>query len=168
MKVRGFPPIAGAPATRLILGSMPGVASIAAREYYGHPRNAFWTIMESLFGVARAAPYSDRVLALSNAGIAVWDVLKTCHRQGSLDSAIEPGTLVVNDLRRFLAKHPAIHHIYFNGGTARLLFERHVLPTLPAHRQAIARTTLPSTSPANAGMSLAQKIRAWRVITRNH
>jgi double-stranded uracil-DNA glycosylase len=146
---------------------MPSVASLAAREYYGHPRNAFWTIMESLFGVERAAPYPDRVHALTRAGIAVWDVLQTCRRQGSLDSAIEPDSLVVNDLRRFLAKNPAVHHIYFNGGTARVLFERHVLSTLPGHRQAIARTTLPSTSPAHAGLSLAEKIRAWRVITRN-
>lgn len=146
---------------------MPGAASIAAREYYAHPRNAFWTIVESLFGIERAAPYSERVQVLTCAGIAVWDVLKTCRRNGSLDSAIEADSLVVNDLRRFLEKNPGIDHVYFNGGTARALFERHVASTLTDNQSPLARTTLPSTSPAHAGMSLAQKTRSWRVIMRN-
>jgi hypoxanthine-DNA glycosylase len=168
VKIRGFAPLCGGNATRLILGSMPGNASLAAAEYYAHPRNAFWSIVEALLGAPRAAPYPDRVLALTDAGIALWDVLESCRRLGSLDSAIQAQGMVVNDLRRFLAKNPGISHIYFNGGTARVLFERHVAPTLPGNRQAIARTTLPSTSPANARMPLAGKIRAWRVITRSH
>lgn len=166
MKLRGFPPIAGSNATRLILGSMPGAASIAAREYYAHPRNAFWTIMESLLGVERAAPYPERTRALASAGIALWDVLKTCQRNGSLDSAIEKDSMVVNDFRRFLSRNPGIDHIYFNGGTAGALFRLHVLPRLSERQLEIPRFTLPSTSPAHARLSVADKFLAWRVITQ--
>jgi double-stranded uracil-DNA glycosylase len=162
--LRGFPPIAGSNATCLILGSMPGAASLAAREYYAHPRNAFWPIAEALLGIPVAAPYAERTRALADAGIAVWDVLKTCRRTGSLDSAIETDSVVVNDFRRFLAKHSGINHVFFNGGTAGALFQRHVLPGLPDGHQQIPRFTLPSTSPANARLALAEKIRAWRVI----
>ncbi len=162
--LRSFPPISGPGATRLILGSMPGVASLQAGQYYAHPRNAFWLIVESLFGIARENPYAERVLALEGAGVAVWDVLKACRRSGSLDSAIEPDSIVANDFRRFLKKNPGIGHIYFNGNTARQLFERHVMATLTDEQQLIPRLTLPSTSPANASFSLIEKTRAWRVI----
>jgi TDG/mug DNA glycosylase family protein len=143
---------------------MPGSASLEAREYYAHPRNAFWSIFESLLGMDRAAPYPARTRTLAGAGIAVWDVLKACQRRGSLDSAIVPDSIVVNDFRRFLARNPGIDHIYFNGGAARVLYERHVVPTLPVGQQGISRSTLPSTSPANARLSLTQKIQAWHVI----
>jgi TDG/mug DNA glycosylase family protein len=162
--LRGFPPIAGSNATSLILGSMPGSASLTAHEYYAHPRNAFWSIAETVLGIPRAAPYDERTRALANAGIAVWDVLKACRRNGSLDSAIETDSIVVNDFRRFLAKHSGITHIFFNGGTACALFQRHVLPLLSERQQMIPGSTLPSTSPANARLSLAAKIQAWRVI----
>ena len=162
--LRSFPPICAPGATRLILGSMPGVASLQAREYYAHPRNAFWTIAETLFGIARDLPYAERVRALEAAGLAVWDVLKACRRNGSLDSAIEAQSIVANDFRRFLKRNPGITRIYFNGNMARQLFDRHVLPTLTEKQQLIPRVTLPSTSPANAGFSLPQKTQAWRVV----
>jgi double-stranded uracil-DNA glycosylase len=162
----GFRPIGVPGATRLVLGSMPGVASLQAGEYYAHPRNAFWEIAEALFGISRTQPYAERVLALETAGVAVWDVLKACRRSGSLDSAIETGSIVTNDFRRFLRRNPGINRIYFNGGMAHALFERHVLPTLAEDQRLIARFTLPSTSPANARLTLAQKSLAWRVITR--
>jgi TDG/mug DNA glycosylase family protein len=165
--LRGFPPIAGSHATCLILGSMPGAASLAAREYYAHPRNAFWRIADALLGIPHAAPYAERTRALADSGIAVWDVLKACRRNGSLDSAIETDSVVVNDFRRFLAKHSGIDHIFFNGGAASALFQRHVLPRLSEKQQRIPRFTLPSTSPANARLTLAAKIRAWRLI-RQH
>lgn len=166
VKLHGFPPIAGASATCLVLGSMPGAASLAAHEYYAHPRNAFWAIMESLFGIDRAAPYAERTRALSAHGIAVWDVLATCRRRGSLDSAIEPDSVEVNDFHGFLAKHQQVRHIFFNGGMAAALFERHVLSMLTEPQQRIPRSTLPSTSPANARLPLGGKTRAWRVISR--
>jgi TDG/mug DNA glycosylase family protein len=162
--VRSFRPIIGSNATRLILGSMPGAASLQAREYYAHPRNAFWSIMESLLGIKRAAPYATRSRALAAAGVAVWDVLESCRRPGSLDSAIELHSIVTNDFERFLRQNPGITRIYFNGNTARRLFDRHVLPQLADSQKQIARITLPSTSPAHAGLSLPQKTRAWRVI----
>lgn len=163
--VRSFPPVNGGNASRLILGSMPGAASLLACEYYAHPRNAFWSIMESLLGIARAAPYATRTGALADAGIALWDVLETCRRNGSLDSAIEPDSIVPNDFGKFLRQNPAISRIYFNGGTARRLYDRHVLPALPESLQQIPRFTLPSTSPANASFSLQEKTLAWKVIS---
>jgi TDG/mug DNA glycosylase family protein len=164
-RLRSFRPIRGPRVTRLILGSMPGAASLQAAEYYAHPRNAFWMVMEALFGIARTLPYPERMHALEAAGVAVWDVLATCRRRGSLDSAIELDSIVPNDFARFLQEHPGIQRIYFNGATARRLYDRHVLPTLPVEQQQITLLTLPSTSPANAGLSLQQKIEAWRVIT---
>lgn len=162
--LRSFPPVQGSHASTLILGSMPGVASLQAQEYYAHPRNAFWTIMESVLGIERSAHYSVRTKALAEAGICVWDVLKACRRSGSLDSAIERDSIVPNDFRRFLRQHPGINRIFFNGNAARQLYDRHVLPTLAADQKLIARITLPSTSPANAGSSLREKTQAWQAI----
>jgi len=164
--LQGFPPICGPYASRLVLGSMPGAASLLASEYYAHPRNAFWKIAESLWDVDQALHYPARVLALKAARIAVWDVLKTCRRSGSLDSSIERESIVANDFRGFLRQNPEISRIYFNGNTARQLYDRHVLNTLPENLQLIPRFTLPSTSPANARLSLQEKIRAWRVISQ--
>ncbi len=96
--------------------------------------------------------------------IAVWDVLKSCVRGGSLDTSIEKDSIVPNDFAEFFAKHPKIERVYFNGGTAERLFRRHVLEGLGARREGIAFTRLPSTSPAHAGRSLAAKIEAWKEI----
>lgn len=163
-EIRSFLPIHGRNARVLILGSMPGIASLNATEYYAHPRNAFWNIAEALFGIARAQPYAARVRALELAGIAVWDVLAACRRRTSLDSAIEPASVVTNDLRKFLQRNARIGHIYFNGDATRKLYERQVLPGLTPRQQRIPRKALPSTSPAHAGLTLAQKIKAWSVI----
>ena len=157
-----FPPIATPDAHVLILGSMPGQASLAASQYYAHPRNAFWPLMATLLGFDAALDYPARTRALTAAGVAVWDVLHSCHRPGSLDSSIDAESLVVNDLAGFLARHRAIEHIFFNGSAAEKLFRKHV-GTDPG----IARlrlTRLPSTSPAHAALSFAQKLVAWRAI----
>lgn len=163
-ELRSFLPIRGPNARVLILGSMPGIASLGAVEYYAHPRNAFWSIAEALFGIVRAQPYAARVRALEQAHVAVWDVLAACRRRTSLDSDIEPASIVVNDLRDFLRRNAGIGHVYFNGDTARKLYERHVLPTLTPRQQQLPRLVLPSTSPAHAGLTLQQKIKAWAVI----
>jgi hypoxanthine-DNA glycosylase len=161
-RARSFPPIAAPDARVLVLGSMPGVASLAANQYYAHPRNAFWPIMATLFGFDAALDYPARTKALAASSIAVWDVLHSCRRQGSLDSAIEDDTLVANDLAGFLAGHPAIRHVFFNGAKADSCFRRHIKLAMPERE--IAFTRLPSTSPAHAGRSFEQKLLAWRAV----
>jgi double-stranded uracil-DNA glycosylase len=160
--IRSFPPIADRSARRLILGSMPGEASLAAGQYYAHPRNQFWPIMGELVGADPALPYPVRVARLLAAGIAVWDVLACCVRPGSLDSAIVPGSALPNDFPRFFARHPGIERVYFNGGMAERSFLRLVLPQLDANGLVLHR--LPSTSPAHAARNAAQKLALWRAV----
>lgn len=156
----GFRPIVGPWATVLILGSMPGVASLQASQYYAHARNAFWPIMGELFGAGLDLAYDRRLAVLTSAGVAVWDVLQSCVRFGSLDSAITDER--PNDFATFLAENRGIAHVFFNGAKAEQAFTRHVLPTLPANGLALHR--LPSTSPAHAGMSFERKLDAWQAV----
>lgn len=157
--MRSFPPIADAGARVLILGSMPGIASLVAGRYYAHVRNAFWPVMGSLLGFDAAAPYETRVAALRTAGIALWDVLHTCTREGSLDAMIDKTTEMPNDLPGFLVAHPRITHVFFNGAAAEDCFRRHVLPAIDAGRLHCQR--LPSTSPANAACPFGRKLAVW-------
>ncbi|QDT70500.1 Uracil DNA glycosylase superfamily protein [Planctomycetes bacterium MalM25] len=160
---RSFPPIAAPSARRLILGSMPGVASLEAGRYYAHPRNAFWPILAELCGFDAGLPYDERCERLRAAGFAVWDVLQSCRREGSLDTAIVRETERPNDFRAFFADHAAIERVAFNGQKAETAFRRHTLGELPD--DILARLTLvrlPSTSPAHAGRTLEQKLGAWR------
>ena len=156
-----FPPIVGSEPRILILGSMPGVASLEAQQYYAHPRNAFWPIMADLFDLDKNWPYPRRCEHLARAGITVWDVLKACHRPGSLDQHIDPASIEANDFQHFFIQHPGIEAVFFNGGKAEQLFKRHVLPTV-AEPPTLAK--LPSTSPAHASLSFNQKLEAWRII----
>jgi hypoxanthine-DNA glycosylase len=158
---QGFPPVAGQDAQTLILGSMPGVASLEARQYYAFGRNAFWQIMGELFGAGPQLEYRQRLDMLVNNRIALWDVIAACHRPGSLDSAIRESDLVINDFSGFLETHRNIERICFNGQKAASLFRQKVLPSLKGHYQFI---TLPSTSPAHAARNYIQKLEAWSVI----
>jgi hypoxanthine-DNA glycosylase len=158
--LRGFPPVAARSARVLILGSMPGAASLAAQRYYAHPRNQFWAIVGSVTGAPPELPYARRLAALRGSGIALWDVIASCRRRGSLDAAIDAASLVVNDFAGFFAQHPGIGSVLFNGATAATLFRRLVLPTLGTRGLELVR--LPSTSPAHAGMSHDRKLAAWR------
>ena len=117
-RVRSFPPIESSSARVLILGSMPGRASLAAGQYYAHGQNAFWRIVAELLGFDAAAPYERKVKALKVARIAVWDVLKSCTREGSLDARIETDSQVVNDFHSFLRAHSGITRVFFNGAKA--------------------------------------------------
>lgn len=162
----GFAPIARADARVLILGSMPGAASLAAGQYYAHPRNAFWPMVEAIWGIARALPYAARAREVRARGIAIWDVLQQCRREGSLDADIESASVIVNDFAHFLRRHPGIRQIAFNGGGAESLYRRHVLPSLPQALQQLPRLRLPSTSPAHAALALEAKIEAWTALRR--
>ena len=160
--VESFPPLFNGSAHVLILGSMPGLASLSAGQYYAHPRNAFWRIMRGIFGIDESLPYSHRTTALLNQGLAVWDVLKACVRQGSLDSDIVSHSIVANDFKTLFEQCPAIGKIVFNGSTAEQTYIRHVLPTLDLKHAAIPAVRLPSTSPAHAGLDFEGKLNAWR------
>jgi TDG/mug DNA glycosylase family protein len=164
--LRGFAPISDRKARLLILGSMPGQASLQAGQYYAHPRNSFWPILESLWGISAQEPYRMRERAVKRARIAIWDVLQRCQRRSSLDSHIDPESIVVNDFAGFFRTHPAIGCIAFNGATAASLYRRHVLPHLEARARELPLLQLPSTSPANARLTLADKRRAWAALAQ--
>ena len=154
--LQGLAPIAGRDARLLVLGSFPSVASLAAQQYYAHPRNHFWPILAALWGLDLAAlPYAERVAHAEQRGLAVWDVYAACRREGSLDSAIEDAQ--PNDLAGLAARLPKLAAIAHNGGeSARSMSVTRSLG-LPVHR-------LPSTSPANASWSFERKLAAWREV----
>jgi len=158
---QGFPPIAGPDARTLILGSMPGVASLEAGQYYAFPRNAFWRIIGDLYAAGPEPDYPARLDILTNNQIALWDVIEACHRPGSLDSAIAREGMKTNNFKAFFERFSKINRVFFNGGKASDLFRKRVLPDLTSKPECI---TLPSTSPAHASMSYAAKLEAWSVI----
>ena len=160
-RISGFPPIAARSARVLILGSMPSEASLAAGQYYAFRHNQFWRIAGEICGIAADAPYAGRAAALKRRRIALWDVIESCVRSGSLDAAIRDDTVRVNDFVAFLDAHPDIHRVCFNGRKAESAWRRRVQPALPAACKLEYRL-LPSTSPANAGMGYRSKLRVWR------
>lgn len=161
-RLTGLAPIAAPDARVLILGSMPGAASLAAQQYYAHPQNRFWRFLSAILGVDLVSlDYRQRVDRLRAAGIAVWDVLKHCERPGSLDADIVRGSEVANDFPAFFAAHRRLRAVYLNGGTAARAFARHVQPWLTRDHPEVRVTALPSTSPANAGQPMALKHAAW-------
>ena len=147
--------------TRLIvLGSFPGVASLQAQQYYGHPRNHFWPILGALWSVdLKSATYERRLDAARAHGLGIWDVYASCEREGSLDSAIANARF--NDLASLKQRAPKLEAIAHNGGeSARAMRHTRALG-LPVHR-------LPSTSPANASWSFDRKLAAWRAVFEEH
>ena len=152
----GFPPIARSDARILVLGSLPGDRSIGEQQYYAHPQNAFWKIMAELFGIE--GDYATRCGLLCEHGIALWDVLQSSVRPGSMDAAIQLDSAQANDFETFFAEHPGIRTIGFNGRKAQQMFTRFVLdvPTV------VDQVLLPSTSPAYASMPFSAKLKAWR------
>ncbi len=158
----GFPPVEPKRARVLILGSLPGAESIRRGEYYAHPRNAFWPIMGELFGAGRELAYAARLRKLAARGVMLWDVLAAARRPGSLDAAIHPRQLKPNDLPALLARHPELEAIAFNGGAAEALFRRHAAQACGDLLEGVEFVRLPSTSPAHAARSFAQKLGAWQ------
>jgi len=155
----GFSYVARDDARILILGSMPGIKSLEEQQYYAHPRNAFWPVMGTLLNFDPAVPYEQRLQALTEKKVALWDVLAQCERPGSLDSAIVKDSIVVNDFDAFFTKHPSVQQIFCNGAKSFELYMRQV------GSDAAPVTQLPSTSPANARMSFEEKLSAWSVLT---
>lgn len=160
-RLYGLAPVAG-PATRLLLlGSFPGSASLAAQQYYGHPRNQFWPILGALWGLAHlpARPYAERLALMQAHGLGLWDVYASCQRQGSLDSAIRDAE--PNDLAGLARRLPLLQAVAHNGGeSARAMRVTRALG-LPVYR-------LPSTSPANASWSFERKRAAWAEVFAKH
>ncbi len=163
--VHSFAPIASRSSRVLVLGSMPGKASLRAQQYYAHPHNVFWKLLGGFFGFEPDLPYSRRVAALRREGVALWDVMQSCTRESSLDSDIVESSIVPNDFPGFLARHRAIRTICFNGATAEHSFRKYVLALLPEARE-IEYHRLPSTSPANASISYLRKRQAWQLVQR--
>ena len=145
----------------IVLGSMPGVASLEAVQYYAHPRNAFWPIMGELFDFDHAVDYDTRIGEIRKLPIILWDSLQSCHRPGSLDSNIDLESARANDFPTLLDRYPEISAIFFNGATSEKYFRKLALPLLPQPPD-FELVRMPSTSPAHAGMSFDRKLAAWR------
>ena len=160
-QVRSFPPVAGARARVLILGSMPGKRSLEAGEYYALPQNSFWRIMSGLFGIPRQCGYQARLQRLKRHDIALWDVLQSCERPGSLDSSIVDASVIPNDFISFFRSHRHIECVFFNGAKAAQVYQRQVLPVVRGEFPGIRYQRLPSTSPAHAALSYEQKLEHW-------
>lgn len=166
--IHSFSPVVNRFSTTLILGSIPGKASLQKQQYYGHSRNLFWRFMEIIAGVDASAAYEKRIEQLLTKGLALWDVLKSCTRPSSLDADIVTSSIVTNEFVHFFAAYPSIRTVYFNGTQAAEAFRRYVLPDLLEANE-IHFCKLPSTSPANASMSYDQKLEAWyAVLYRRH
>ena len=153
---RGFPPVVDANTRVLVLGSLPGEASLAVGQYYGNPRNAFWRLMEGVIDRPLVPlTYEDRLATLLAHGVGLWDVINEARREGSLDAAIRDAA--ANDLLALIETLPALRCVAFNGGTAAKLGARVV-------GGRIATIALPSSSPAHAAMSFEQKAQAWTAL----
>ena len=159
----GLLPSVDSRARILILGSMPGAASLAAQEYYAHPANRFWPLMAQLLNEKQTpSDYDAKIAMLHRHHIALWDAIDTCDREGSLDSDIRNAK--ANDFTTFLRRWPRIRTIGLNGGKAYATFAK-------ANRSLLDRADLrilklPSTSPANAAWSMSRLEEAWRVILK--
>lgn len=155
-RLLGLPALVNRDTRMLVLGSFPSATSLARQQYYAHPQNAFWRLLQALWPdspMADAAPYQQRIDWLLDKGLGLWDVYASCERQGSLDSAIR--TPQMNDLAGLMRRCPSLQLIAHNGGESF----RHARLTrvlgLPVYR-------LPSTSPANASWTFERKLAAWR------
>jgi hypoxanthine-DNA glycosylase len=159
-RLQGLPPVLDAGTRLLVLGSFPGVASLRAQQYYGHPQNQFWKILGALWQQPLIAlPYAERIAALHEHGLGLWDVYGACEREGSLDADIRAAEL--NDFAAVQRQCPLLEAIAHNGGESF----RHAKHTSAFGLQVYK---LPSTSPANASWSFDRKLAAWAEVLRRH
>jgi hypoxanthine-DNA glycosylase len=156
---RCFPPVVDAHTRVLILGSLPGEASLAHQQYYAHKQNKFWHLVGEVIGVdLPALDYDARLRALLDHRVGLWDVVAQARREGSLDGNIRDHA--GNDLVALIESLPALEAIAFNGGTAARIGER----ILGVHAQRFRLLSLPSSSPAYASINFATKLVAWRAL----
>lgn len=157
--LQGLPPVFNRQTRLLVLGSFPGVASLRAQQYYGHPQNQFWKIAATLLmpnpAAVLAMPYAERAQWLLQQGVGLWDVYAACEREGSLDAAIRNAQ--PNDLQSLQTQCPALVAIAHNGGESFKHAKLTRTLGLPVYR-------LPSTSPAHASWSFERKLEAWRAV----
>jgi len=155
-RLQGLAPVIGRRTRLVVLGSFPSVASLQARQYYGHPRNHFWPILSALWGIDLVAmEYARRIAEVKARGLGIWDVYAACRREGSLDSAIEDPEL--NDLASLRRRAPGLRALAHNGGESARTMKITRSLGLPVYR-------LPSTSPANASWSFERKLASWRTV----
>jgi len=152
--IEGLAPIEDEKSQVLILGTMPGVESLRQQAYYGHPRNLFWKLLAEVTGETAPESYGDRKRYLLRHKIALWDMCRTCIREGSLDSNISEE--MPNDIKSFIAEHPKLKVIGCNGKESERLFRKYITGI-----ELLQVISLPSTSPANAGVSWEKKAAAW-------
>ncbi len=153
-RLLGLPPVIARETRLVVLGSFPGAASLAARQYYAHPRNQFWPLLSALWGVdLTALPYARRLAVLRQRGLGLWDVYASCRREGSLDTAIEDAQ--PNDLASLRRRAPGLRGVAHNGGESARFMRATIALGVPVVR-------LPSTSPANASWTFERKLAAWR------
>lgn len=161
-RIHSFPPIVDSRAKVLILGTAPSVMSLDLNQYYGNPRNQFWSIVYGLFNRRPDEDYARRTAFLLEKRIAIWDVLESCRRTGSSDAKITDP--VPNDFLAFFDRHPNITTVFFNGSKAEALFHQLVAGKMQL-RDGITYHRLPSTSPAHA-VSFEKKLQAWKIILK--
>jgi hypoxanthine-DNA glycosylase len=163
--VASFPPQVGAGCRVLVLGTAPSLRSLELRQSYAHPQNLFWPFMGVLYDAGPELPYGERIARLHRNGVGIWDVLETCERPGSLDSAIRAESEVPNDIPALLERYHTIGVLALNGSKALQVYRRRIEPAIaPARRDALVVLALPSTSPANASIPRAQKLERWRAM----
>ena len=156
--IRSFPPVSDSNSRVLILGSIPGVKSLEAQQYYAHPMNQFWKILYEIIQKKQESDYQQKTAFLRQHRIALWDVIQQCERQGSSDNQIQ--NIIPNDFQQFFSLHPHIHAIFFNGTKARDTFQKYVSNFVLSREVCFC---LPSTSPANT-ISYSIKLNRWRCI----
>ncbi|MBP3438228.1 MAG: DNA-deoxyinosine glycosylase [Sutterella sp.] len=168
--LKSFEPLCSGTACVLILGSMPGGASLAAGRYYAHPSNRFWPLLAELFPAHRngflSADFDERYRAAQAAGLALWDTIGVCEREGSLDSAIR--SVRANDIAGLLAREPGIRLVILNGRKSGEVWKKHAEAAALAARPGLRTAFLPSTSPANARFRLADLVREWGIALKEN
>jgi hypoxanthine-DNA glycosylase len=152
--INSFPAFIDSNTKILILGTMPGIASLTKQEYYGNPRNHFWRIMYTLFDTLPVSDsFEEKIQLLQKNKIGLWDVLENCERKGSLDIHIKNHK--ENDFEMLFKQYPTIHTIVFNGKESHKYFIKKF-----GQIEGITYYVMPSTSPANT-MSFENKLKIW-------